>query len=202
MIFAPILDWGLHHGHDARTSVASPTASSKLLVLIFISIFRLLLSLLVTLRTQLLRSGKFVVVTTLGVPHVALELLAQLDHPFEMFGSELEFGLVAQRVLFILCHGNGGLEGVSDLSAIPLGALHLLVLQDVTLGSCSQADIRTNPLETVDEVLPDVLGGIFRQLRIVKRDVDARLECLVEISNTVGGEEQNSFVIFKNTKKH
>lgn len=88
--------------------------------------------------------------------------------------------LVAELLLLPARQEARDLEDVLDLATVHIHASKLiqLYLRD-----------RVILRGRVQEVVPDSLARVDRQLLVVERDVDARLERGIECLNTVGGQE-------------
>lgn len=61
-------------------------------------------------------------------------------------------------------------------------------------------DARRRVPHLLDESLPDLFLGVLREVAEVERNVDARKEGLVEGLHAIGGEEEDTAVIFDVTK--
>ena len=81
----------------------------------------------------------------------------------------------------------GGLDDVLDLPAV-----HLLLAERVQLVRRDTAVRKAAPVDALEEGDPDLALRVRRQVRVPERDVDARLECLVEYPDPVRGEEEDA----------
>jgi len=63
-------------------------------------------------------------------------------------------------------------------------------------------DIFSIFLQYVEKVLPDFLSRRGVEVGIMKRDLHSRAEGFVEGADTVAGENEDTFVIFKDTEKN
>ena len=88
--------------------------------------------------------------------------------------------LVAQLLLLPASQQTRDLEDVLDLATVHVHACEL-----VQLHLRDRVILRGR----VQEIVPDSLARVDRQLLVVERDVDARLERGIERLNTVGGQE-------------
>ena len=88
--------------------------------------------------------------------------------------------LVAELLLLPARKKARNLEDILDLATIHVHACEL-----VQLHLRDRVILRGR----VQEIVPDSLARVDRQLLVVERDVDARLERGIERLNTVGGQE-------------
>ena len=100
------------------------------------------------------------------------------------------------------CERDGGLEGVLDLASVPWASLGFqegfVVLFRVSL-DCFAIHFDTPPVlnQAFQVHFPDLDGRVLIELGIVKFHVDAGLEGFVEIPHFVGGEKEDSGVVFE-----
>ena len=103
---------------------------------------------------------------------------------------------------------NSALERVSNLASVPdqthwgiFGSLSseevFGILHNIGFVNINQAAIR----ELNKVGLPDSFGISPFQGWVIEGHVDSRLEGFIEDTNSVGGEKQDAFIIFKNSQK-
>lgn len=103
--------------------------------------------------------------------------------------------------LLMLRQSNGSLEGVSDFSAVEVEISDCWPF-DVLFGAHSDADtFHAFPAQFLDEGFPDLLAVVILQGWIVKLDMDARGESIVEGADAVGREEKHAFESLEGAKK-
>lgn len=104
--------------------------------------------------------------------------------------------------------GERGLARVADLATVPAG---VRVLGEVA--GCEATDLHavnfddaTSGFEAVlDHVhveLEDPDGFVFVEFGVVETDVDAGGEGFVEVADAVGGEEEDTGVVFHEAEEH
>jgi hypothetical protein len=62
-------------------------------------------------------------------------------------------------------------------------------------------NVVTFALEFAEEYLPDFAAFVICEFRVVDYYVDTREEAIVEGSHAVGGQEENTLVIFESAKE-
>lgn len=125
------------------------------------------------------------------------EVLCREDRPLEILAALL-------FVEFPSGQRNCSLECVLDLPAVPPSRWPALVQLPVLFDEAADLvlfDVNVNAtgLEARYVLLPDLLGGCPVQPGIVETDVDSGSECLVELANPVGCEDDDARVVFKYT---
>lgn len=99
---------------------------------------------------------------------------------------------------------NGGLECVADLSTVPRHALPVTFFEmpfgELKEGVAIEDDFHVGGLvvsfEAVENISPLFLCRVEADSRIAEGDMDARFEGFVDDAWTVGGEEEDSGVVF------
>lgn len=107
-----------------------------------------------------------------------IKLLHEIQHLLEVRKPE--------RVLPPLGERARGLDDVLDLPAV-----HLLFAERAQLVARDAPVRKAAPVDALEERDPDLALRVRRQVRVPERDVDARLERLVEYPDPVRGEEED-----------
>ncbi|KAI6762086.1 hypothetical protein HG531_002639 [Fusarium graminearum] len=95
---------------------------------------------------------------------------------------------------------------LSQISQVPFDVVKVNVLFDLKLALpvCDGLNYRglLKRLQSLKEICPNGATLGFAQALVVKRKLDARLESFIKSADTIGGENQDSFVVLENSKEH
>lgn len=95
---------------------------------------------------------------------------------------------------------------VADLAAVPLQLSHFRVLLSIGFGIIFVRDFRPIPGLKVlpqlsEKVVPDLFPSRIIERRIANRYMDAGLECLVDVADTIRREEEDTLKVFHGSEK-
>lgn len=95
---------------------------------------------------------------------------------------------------------------ITNLPSIPLQSLDFFVLGDVAFGVPGVCDLGSASLvvvsEFLEQVAPDLSASVIAELVITQRQVNARHEGFIKLSNSVGREEQYTLEIIKRPQEY
>lgn len=86
---------------------------------------------------------------------------------------------------------------IANLAAVSGDRGHFLVLKYVLSGALGNSQLSTPlPLQLLEKALPNFLPVFQIKIFVAEHHVDAANEGVVELPHSIGGEEQNTLVIF------
>lgn len=92
---------------------------------------------------------------------------------------------------------------VSNLSPIPIDLPQVLVLEDIL--PCTTVNSHVFPpllLQFLEELCPDAVLFIIREILIVYHGMDPTYESVVKLADPISGQEEDSAVVFDDTKEY
>lgn len=175
-------------------------------------LFRVLLP-----RTQPIVTRSLVTLCPSNIAQILPEAKVRILHRLEMLELKIHrlalvdlgrVGLFIIRLGFKLGQRESRLAQIADLTSIPSRAtmLTVVLLGEVLDGGGVEDDLAVLLLEAllgeVEVELEDVDGLFFVKLGVVEAHVDSGCKGFVKIANTVGGQEQDSCIVFQYSQKY
>ena len=140
-------------------------------------------------------------IRTVNFGQVFVEAFGGLGDDLEMTDGQHGFvETVGLRIKF--GEGDGGLEGIFDLTPVPGASFGFGETEVVLLGVfLDRFAVHFDVFLVLDQSLqvhfPDFAAGVLVKLRVVQADVDTGFEGFVEMTNFVGGKKEDSGVVFE-----